>query len=138
MSKERFVHYAVGDAHFDESHWKLFVQMNEIIAELRANNYNSASDKIVVLLVELTEHINEEQKIMQQVNYPFATEYVRARNIMVSEISGMHQMIAIKKQISESKISRLEDMLVKHIDMYDLPLFEFVRKIQHENNNISR
>lgn len=125
MSQElaRFIHYKTHIQFMDDDHHHLIVLMNEIVWDLK-NNRCTDRLKLDNLLAQLRLHFKTEECFMDGINYPFIADHKLEHSIIltryydtINQLNGCFNVLVF--------IEMLEDIIIRHIDFYDLRIADF-------------
>jgi hemerythrin len=116
MDKERFRHYRTHVIEIDSQYWDLLEKLSQAKIEI-----SSLATKDLLNRVEhgLLLHFNNENEVMISSNYPFTKFHIedhRACSVKLNRIIGN----VIDNKSIKWIVSDLENLLLSHIDQYDL------------------
>jgi hemerythrin-like metal-binding protein len=124
----RFVHYKTNISIIDDDHHNIIVLMNDIVWDLK-NNGQADTRKLDNLLINLTKHFKTEEGFMHSIGYPYVDDHTSEHvSILNYYIDTSNCLIGVFNQLNF--IDVLEEIVVGHIDNYDLPFADYYKRVK--------
>lgn len=124
----------VGVREIDEQHRKMTEIVNRLNALIRQG---AADDEVARVLDELLEfttfHFSTERRLMERHGYPELSAHAASHEYLLLELADFDEKIAGMGKLFQLKLTR--DWLLQHIIKDDLPLGEFLRQKQAEQQD---
>ena len=117
-------HYKTQIGIIDDDHKEIYAMMKDLIAD--ATDRIPVTEKLETLRIKLQEHIETEEEIMVQIQFPYL-EYHRGAHLQFMEY--LH-FITVSSNLFNVKLllQSLEVKFSKHIEDYDMQIYPFIRQ----------
>ena len=117
-------HYKTQIGIIDDDHKEIYAMMRGLIAD--ATNKIQVTEKLERLKEKLIEHIETEEEIMAQIQFPYL-EYHKGAHLQFMEY--LH-FISVSSNLMNVKflLQNLEVKFSKHIEDYDMQIYPFIRQ----------
>jgi hemerythrin-like metal-binding protein len=113
--------YSVGVVKFDNQHRKLIKQINDLHMAMSLGNGKSSLSTIINNLVIYTvEHFSDEEREMQNTNYPQYMSHKREHDKLVGKVQELQDRLTTGKVLPSIEVlSFLKEWLTNHIVKVD-------------------
>jgi len=123
--------YNIGDSKIDNQHRQLVDLVNCLCAEIYRFRSNDIIDKILIQLVNYAEgHFRDEEKLMEEIGYPFYQEHKEEHERLVEEVFEFKNKYDQGLVSKEDLIEFLKTWLIEHIIGSDLKIKSWLEKRQ--------
>lgn len=129
MTLEQFEHYKTGIPSFDEEHWLLFCQLDELACVIASEDYDAALLMQGAIFDRIIEHYSEEQRLMEDAGYPYTDFHCANHSFLVNQLRLANKYNV--QLLSKYMCVDLVRMLVAHIDHHDLQFTQWL-DINHQ------
>ncbi len=128
LTNPRFSHYVTHQAFLDEHHKKILTVLDEI-SQLSKNRKlfeglvlsEEMQQKLSNALNDLAEHFAQEELAMFRILYPYLESHRAAHT------ETMKQLLKLTQKLTGGIVSDSLEVLLKHIDFFDVQLAEFCK-----------
>lgn len=131
MHPEAFHHYQVKIPELDRQHWELISLMNQIKYDDK-NIGKVFDDKCKSILAKINEnlisHFAYEEQLMEDLKYPYAKPHIRNHVIILKKIIEIIELENDNHQYKSLLITKLEEIIIHHIEDHDMQIGTFARK----------
>ena len=119
MNLERFRHYVVGIPEIDAEHWELCILLNEVAEGANKRDPKLLKELVINLSDRLKEHFVNEEKAMEDRDYPWLRPHKEDHQRMLNAIDRFLGRTTDFGYTSTFFCSDLENLLIDHIDHQD-------------------
>lgn len=125
--------YTIDDPKIDAEHKKLF----EIAEKVESNIFKHVNrDEYKEILNELfsymKEHFSNEERYMQEINYPYLNEHRAMHKTIIQEMSYLILHIKTTNDLKEKLYTIISKWLLEHILRHDMMIGTYLKKSKAE------
>jgi len=124
VSPERFVHYKIGIKEIDDDHYSLFSKSDVAIQFLKDRNYKEAQFLLNEIYSDLENHFMKEESFMRAIGFGYIDAHIESHEEILCEIKEITAIENIIKFQINCFIKKLEDIIIGHIDQFDMQYAE--------------
>lgn len=121
--------YHIGVSKMDEEHQILVDKINHLILAMNKNKMDSISKKFVDLSNYVVEHFTDEEKFLEEINYPQLASHKKIHENLISNMKEFEDSIASDNLDKRELASFLQNWLITHILGVDMKYANFYNKV---------
>jgi hemerythrin-like metal-binding protein len=125
--------YSTGAAHIDNQHKMIFKLANSISAK---NTRQEIMSCVLALYKYTREHFNDEEFLMEQINYPETKSHKDLHDSLISELNSITKMQFLNNESIDDFKAFVIKWIVDHIMIHDKRFIVFMKnrkeQISHE------
>lgn len=127
MNIDFFNNYKIGIDFIDKEHKELFLICDEAVKNI---TYKEKSLELITEFNKLiTEHFKNEEKYMEDIEYPYIKYHKEAHSVILSKLAHLINKdftLEYNKSRQEYLIKMFDDTLLKHTDHFDRQITDFL------------
>jgi len=124
--------YSVGYDVIDRQHQYLFALANQIVDP--NNDQQKTHHNVMSLNHYVREHFKDEEALMKKYNFPGYEEQVKEHDLLAKRLAEISPGIITGEVRQDEVINFMRNWLLHHIIGKDVPLGDFLRKIDAGNS----
>ncbi len=118
--------YKMNDATMDKQHQEIFILANKLVSSVNREELNK---NIKLIYQHVKEHFNEEETLMEQLDFGHYKGHVREHIVMLEKLVAMEHKIT-HDDWSQNDVQEFMDKWGKHIIHSDMPFNVFQQKME--------
>jgi putative two-component system hydrogenase maturation factor HypX/HoxX len=121
--------YAMNDASMDKQHQEIFTLANQLVCSANREQLNN---NIKLIYQHVKEHFNEEEQLMEQLDFDQYKGHVREHQVMLEKLEAMNHKIS-NDNWKQNDVQEFMDKWGKHIIHSDMQLNNFQKQQELES-----
>ena len=133
MKEERFDLYKLHIPEYDNQHKALFDQIDVLYSLYKEQRYENINLEVVKLKELLFDHLVDEEKFMEDINFPYF-EYHKASHVAFRrEITDIVNKVLANDMKYSFALHTFEETFLKHVDHYDTQYAHWYKYERNKN-----
>lgn len=135
MSLDRFEHYKLNIPIIDNDHYQLLLTAGNICNLVKEHNHDEAELLLKHLSIDLKKHFEKEESFLRVVEYKYLEYHISDHHKITKELESIELKNHMYDFEIKSLAQKIEDMLIKHIDQFDMQYADIVKNNQEIYNH---